>query len=114
LEPPFEHDPAGEPSRLICRRDATEAELFVQLALRTSARGTSVRLLVLKNGKGYLEQQGVSGTIVGRNPKRATVRLRAALRLQAGDYLEVVATGDGEPGVVVIEPAGTALVVGAD
>jgi hypothetical protein len=115
LESPFRHelDEAAN-SRLSCTRDGTLAELFVRLPVKTSARETEVQLLILKNGEEYLAEQAATGPIRGANPKRAIIEHRTTLELNAGDYVQVVARGIGERGIVTIDPSRAALVLRTD
>ena len=115
VESPFRHEPGEETdSRLICTRDGTQVELYVLLPVRTRDRKTRVQLLILKNGEEYLDEYGDSGPIAGGSLEQVNIEFKTSLELNAGDFIEIVARGIGERGVVIVAPHSAALVVRSD
>lgn len=105
LEAPFRHDATKEATRLYCTRDGAQVELYLRLPLTARAAGTSLRLLILKNGQEYQTAKEASGPILGPDGQaRATLVLETTVALGNGDYIEVIASATGGPGPVTPDP----------
>lgn len=110
LEAPFRHDAAKEPTRLYCTRDAAAVEVYLRLPVASRTPGTSLRVLILKNGQEYQTAKEASGPILAPDGQtRATLAFETTLALRSGDYIEVIASGTGGPGPVTPEADGAAF-----
>ncbi len=88
-------------TRIECKRDATLVRVYLSLPLVAARPGSNVRVLLLKNGATYHEDDGVSGAFGGEGAEAtATVELETTILMDTGDFMEVVAQGIGEPGEV--------------
>ncbi len=67
-------------------------------------------MLVLKNEDEYLAMEGDTGSMSGDETARVVVRFAGALTMNAGDYVEVVTLGEGEPGPVTLDTAESEVV----
>jgi hypothetical protein len=104
LHSPLKHDPRGAGSRLDCTRDDTRARLSVSLTFSAPAAGSTLRVLVLKNGTEYSDDVATGGPM---GSHEETVELQASLTLDAADYVEVVAFASGGGGEVTVQPGGS-------
>lgn len=105
VDPPFGHKPGELATRIECTRDATLVRVYLSLPLSAAHSGSNVRVLLLKNGATYLEDGTVSGPFGGEGVgANATVELETTILMDAGDFVEVVAQGIGEPGEVRLLP----------
>jgi hypothetical protein len=114
LKSPLRHDAGSDRSKLYSTEDDTHVRLYVSLTLRSSTPGAAVRALLLKNEEEYLDEEGRTGSMSGDPAEGTIVRFAANLTLAAGDYVEVVTLGEGEPGAVTLDPAGSEFVAELD
>jgi hypothetical protein len=114
LKSPLRHDAESDRSKLYSTEEGAYIRLYVSLTLRSSTPGAAVRVLLLRNEEEYLDEEGTTGPMSGDPTEETIVRLAANLTLAAGDYIEVVTLGEGEPGVVTLDPAGSELVAELD
>jgi hypothetical protein len=110
VDAPFRFDPEEADTELHCTRDNTRVRLTLTLPLRSEVSGAQVQALILKNAEQYLPQVAVSGPFEGPDPS-STLRFRATLSLNAGDFFEVVTSRVGAAGPVLLDPAGAVLIV---
>lgn len=100
LEEPFRHD-ERTPSRLYSTEDGNRARLRVELPLRAVQPGAALRVLFLKNGEDYLPDELPRSGV--RGPDGATgvvLSLEADVKLDAGEWVEVVVVPAGKEGKV--------------
>jgi hypothetical protein len=111
VDAPFENRPGELSTRIGCKRDGTLIRIHLSLELEAANPGSSVRVLLLRNGADYLEDDAVSGAFGGDGEAgRATVELETTVFLDAGDWVEVIGEGYGAEGEVRVVP-GRALFV---
>lgn len=112
VEAPFRFDPEGANTELHCTRDGTRVRMTVSIPLSTDIAEARVRALLLKNAEHYHPEEATTDTFgVGSSSRHAVLRLQTVVDLDAGDFVEVIATRAGAPGHVQIEPGGGELVV---
>jgi hypothetical protein len=105
LDSPFEHDPDGENTRLVCTRDNVRVRLYASLPLSAEVDGVNVRILFRVNGAMFLRGEGRSGSFGGAGgASQASVQASVVATLGAGDYVEVVALRAGAAGEVRVDP----------
>jgi hypothetical protein len=78
--------------------------LSVSLTFSAPAAGSTLRVLVLKNGTEYSDDVATGGPM---GSHEETVELQASLTLDAADYVEVVAFASGGGGEVTVQPGGS-------
>ena len=111
IEEPFRHDPEQESTRLYCTRDGTQVRLYLSLPVTGAVSGANVRFLVLKNDQEYQPEEGATGPLAGDEERTvATVVFAATLTLNQGNYVEVVALAQGEPGEIKLLPGQAMLI----
>jgi hypothetical protein len=111
VDAPFRFDPEGAKTELHCTRDGTRVRLTVSLPLGTDIADARVRALILKNAEVYHPEEAVTEAFVdGGSGRHAVLRLQTVVDLDAGDFVEVIATRAGAPGLVRID-SGAALFV---
>ncbi len=110
---PFAHEAGEAATRIRCTRDATLARVHVALGLKAQAPGLDVRVLLLKNGTDYHDQDATSGVLDAGGEAVTVVRLDATLLLDAGDWIEVVGQGVGAAGEARLVPERTLFVASA-
>jgi len=108
LRDPLEHDPEKSPTRLLCSRDGTRLRLSVSLRLTTAVAGADVRVFVLKNYEEYLPVEVASGPMTGDGAPHG-VELEVTLTLNEGEFIEIVTSGGGVEGEVVLVPGESIL-----
>jgi len=114
LQSPFQHDPGEIPSHIRCAGGGTRVRVHLSLGLSAPNPASNVRVLLLKNGTDYLEDDAVSGEFGGKgDAATATIELETSVVLGDGDWVEVVAQGIGAEGEVLLVPDQTLLVVHA-
>jgi hypothetical protein len=105
LDPPFAHDPEGNPTRLVCTRDDTRVRLSVSLPLTAPVDGINVRVMFRVNGALFLRGEGRSGPFGGPDgAAKASARAEVIATLNAGDYVEVLTLRSGAAGTATIDP----------
>jgi hypothetical protein len=112
VEAPFRFDPEGANTELHCTRDGTRVRLTVALPLSTEIAEARVRALLLKNAEHYHPEEATTDTFGGGSSgNQAVLGFQTVVDLDAGDFVEVIATRAGAPGQVRIEPGEARLVV---
>jgi hypothetical protein len=112
VEAPFRFDPEGANTELHCTQDGTRVRLTVSLPLSTDIAGARVRALLLKNAEDYHPEETTTDAFVsGDFGKHAVLRFQTVVDLDAGDFVEVIATRAGAPGHVRIEPGESLFIV---
>jgi hypothetical protein len=112
MDGPFVTDSAAGGKAIHCRQNGTVARVSLFLPLRSEVPEARVRALILRNGREYLPEQALSSPFIGPiEQKAAEIHLQVTLKLDAGDYLEVVTTRAGAPGLVRLHPSVALLAV---
>jgi len=112
VDAPFRFDPEGASTELHCTRDGMRVRLTVSIPLSTNVAEARVRALLLKNAEHYHPEEATTDTFVdGSSGKHAVLRFQTVLDLDAGDFVELIATRAGAPGHVRIVPGEAQLVV---
>jgi hypothetical protein len=87
---PLRHDAKEDPTRIHSTADGTRIKLVLSLPVVTEAEGATIRINLLKNYEQYLPEETTVGPFTGS----AEAELQAVVTLDAGEWIEVVATRD--------------------
>lgn len=110
VDEPFSVKAAPLDTRITCTRSASLVRLYVSLGLSASRPGAKLRLLLLKNGAEYHDEDASSGEFGGEGTSaEGSVALEATLFLDEGEWIEVVTEGVGAPGEIRLDPARSLL-----
>jgi hypothetical protein len=109
---PFSIDLENDNTAIICDRDGTLARVSIKLPLVAKVEDVGLRLLILKSGESYHPEESATTRFEASGGSwHTTLELDTTIKLDAGDYIEIITSRTGGEGMIVVEPGAAELVI---